>query len=46
MVAGLATVAGAADGNLSAATFDGPVGLAYYKLFVSDSNSQTVRRIR
>jgi hypothetical protein len=47
-VAGVATVAGAADGNLSAATFDTPVGIAYFnkQLFVSDSNSQTIRRIR
>ena len=47
-VAGLPTVTGAADGNLSAATFDTPSGLAYYnqQLFVSDSNSQTIRRIR
>ena len=47
-VAGVQTVAGAADGSIAAATFDKPVGLAYYnkQLFVSDSNSQTIRRIR
>ena len=43
-----ATVAGAADGNLAAATFDSPYGLAYYneQLFVADYDGQTIRRIR
>lgn len=42
------STAGAADGNISVATFDEPAGLAYYnkQLFVSDSKSQTIRRIR
>ncbi|WP_412028650.1 hypothetical protein [Deinococcus yunweiensis] len=46
--AGLCGVAGAADGNINAATFDEPVGLAYHgkRLYVSDSTSQTIRRIR
>ncbi|WP_407571597.1 hypothetical protein [Deinococcus altitudinis] len=47
-VAGVQSVAGNADGTISAATFDTPTGLAYYnkQLFVSDSSSQTIRRIR
>jgi hypothetical protein len=47
-LAGVPAVAGAADGNLSAATFDSPVGLAYYnkQLFVADEYGQTIRRIR
>ncbi|WP_370293758.1 hypothetical protein [Deinococcus sp. KSM4-11] len=46
--AGLCGISGAADGNINAATFDEPVGLAYYgkRLYVSDSTSQTIRRIR
>lgn len=45
---GVSTVVGAADGNLAAATFDTPMGLAYYnkQLFVADSGGQTIRRIR
>jgi len=45
---GVSTVAGAADGNLAAATFDTPTGLAYYnkQLFVADTDGQTIRRIR
>lgn len=47
-VAGLAGVAGAAGGSVNVATFNKPTGLAYYnkQLFVSDSESQTIRRIR
>ena len=47
-VAGICGVSGAADGNVNAATFDTPTGLAYSnkQLFVSDEDSQTIRRIR
>lgn len=47
-LAGVATVAGAADGALAAATFDSPYGLAYYneQLFVADYDGQMIRRIR
>ncbi|MDB5046777.1 MAG: hypothetical protein JWQ08_2827 [Deinococcus sp.] len=46
--AGLCGVAGAADGRVNAATFDEPAGLAYFnkRLYVSDSKSQTLRRVR
>lgn len=45
---GVVSTKGAADGKLNAATFDSPEGLAYHnkQLFVSDSTSQTIRRIR
>lgn len=47
-VAGVQSVVGNADGTISAATFDTPTGLAYFnkQLFVSDSSSQAIRRIR
>ena len=47
-VAGIASAAGAADGSVNVATFNTPTGLAYYnkQLFVSDSDGQTIRRIR
>lgn len=47
-LAGVAGIIGAADGNLSVATFNRPSGLAYYnqQLFVADTDNQTIRRIR
>lgn len=47
-VAGLCGVAGAADGSVSAATFNTPGGLAYRnkQLYVADTDSQTIRRVR
>lgn len=38
----------AADGNVDVATFSTPAGLAYANkhLFVSDSDGQTIRRLR
>jgi len=47
-VAGLCGVAGAADGSVSAATFNTPAGLAYFnkQLYVADTDSQTIRRVR
>ena len=47
-VAGVQSVVGNADGTISAATFDTPTVLAYFnkQLFVSDSSSLTIRRIR
>ena len=47
-VAGIAGVVGAADGALTAATFNKPRGLSYFnkELFVADTDNQTIRRIR
>jgi NHL repeat len=47
-VAGVQSAPGAADGKIAAATFNTPSGMAYFnkQLFVSDSDSQTIRRIR
>jgi len=47
-IAGLAGVAGSADGTGSAARFDGPMGMArdiYGNLYVADCDNGTIRRV-